>query len=354
MVLFVFLILQVSCSRQERSAERTFESKAIPAARQGTYEPFKDPTFVVTADTFSVSGPASITRNVIQDRNGNYWFATWEGIIRYDGKLTTNMTLKEGLRQFHVFSLLEDRSGNIWFGTIGGGLYRYDGTSFRNYVTEDGLAGNVILCLLQARNGDIWIGTDNGVSRYNGSTFTNYTTRDGLHDNFINSIAQDKNGKLWLGTNGGVNCYQHGAGSLDGNVFTNFTNQPAPFSFHNVRAVLANKSGKIWIGSQEGLSLYDPTIAADSGVQNLIHIRRDFVGSMFEDKFGILWLSVGKINTPEMTLMQYDGTSFNEIFSATQVFGITEDKDGYIWFGTEKGVNRYDPTSLTITTFNLD
>ena len=80
-----------------------------------------DPNFVVAPDIVSTQGPSNITRNILQDRNGNYWFASWEGIVRYDGKLFTYVTLKEGLRRFHVFSVLEDQTGNLWFGMIRGG-----------------------------------------------------------------------------------------------------------------------------------------------------------------------------------------------------------------------------------------
>jgi ligand-binding sensor domain-containing protein len=52
-----------------------------------------DPYFVESSDTISIYGPDHITRDVVQDKNGNYWFATWLGIIQYDGTHFTNYTL---------------------------------------------------------------------------------------------------------------------------------------------------------------------------------------------------------------------------------------------------------------------
>lgn len=40
------------------------------------------------------------------------------------------------------FSVLEDKKGNFWFATIGSGVYYYDGKSFQNYTTKDGLASD--------------------------------------------------------------------------------------------------------------------------------------------------------------------------------------------------------------------
>src|SRR6188768_290948 len=101
-----------------------------------------DPYFIESTDTISSHGPNHITRDILQDRKGNLWFATWLGIIKYDGKLFTNYTLKENLIHFHVFSLYEDKKGNLWFGTARGGLYKYNGKTFTLFTTKDGLPHN--------------------------------------------------------------------------------------------------------------------------------------------------------------------------------------------------------------------
>jgi ligand-binding sensor domain-containing protein len=121
-----------------------------------------DPYFVETKDTFSTHGPKCIVRNLIQDKTGNFWFATWHGIIKYNGKVFTNYTLKEGLIHFHVTTLLEDSKGNIWFGNARGGVYRYDGKSFILFTTKDGLPDNTANCIAEDKNGNIWFGTENG------------------------------------------------------------------------------------------------------------------------------------------------------------------------------------------------
>ena len=39
-----------------------------------------------TKGVITSHGPGSLVRAVIQDKKGNIWMASWEGIIRYDGK----------------------------------------------------------------------------------------------------------------------------------------------------------------------------------------------------------------------------------------------------------------------------
>jgi len=74
---------------------------------------------------------------------------SFQGIIKYDGKVFTNYTLKEDLIHFHMFSVMEDKIGNLWFGSVGGGVYKYDGKSFTLFTTEGGLPDDRISCFME-------------------------------------------------------------------------------------------------------------------------------------------------------------------------------------------------------------
>src|SRR5438552_1185252 len=82
----------------------------------------------------------SITINsILKDRYGYLWFATLEGVDRFNGKDTKTYHFNTGrapaFQSNEVDALYEDHSGNLWVGTMGGGLYRYDRLSdqFRPY-----------------------------------------------------------------------------------------------------------------------------------------------------------------------------------------------------------------------------
>jgi len=294
-----------------------------------------DPYFVESKDISSIYGPDSITRNIIQDRKGNLWFATWEGIIRYDGNSFTNFTNKEGLRRFHAFSVLEDKAGNLWFGTMGAGVYRYDGISFTNFTTKDGLANDRIGCLYEDKTGKIWIGTEGGISVYDGSSIRNFTTNEGLTDNDVNSIIEDKTGNIWIGTRGDASFY-------DGTTFTSIkNNEGRPFT--NVRSIIKDTIGNIWLGGNDGLW------RTDGG--SFTNFTRDFVGYIYEDKKGNIWTSSqAPENRQQWILSRYDENALqDEEATVTSIlrregmfFGILEDRDGGIWLGTLNGVCRYD------------
>jgi ligand-binding sensor domain-containing protein len=287
-------------------------------------------------------GPKWITRNVIQDRQGNIWIAAFDGIFRYDGKSFTNITSKVSSARF--FSVLEDRKGNFWFGSIGSGVYYYDGKSFQNFTTKDGLAGNNVTCIYEDKTGNVWF----GASRYDGESFRNFTTKDGLSNNDVNSVIEDKTGKFWFATRGDTFVY-------DGKTFTVFTHDGKPFT--NVRSMIEDKKGNIWLGGANGLWRYDGS--------TFTNFTQKFVGHVIEDKKGNIWTSSESAEGPAWVgsetgniqawaLSRYDGKSLSntkptvsEIKNKGMIFGILEDDKGSIWFGAFDGVHRYDGKTIT-------
>ncbi len=341
----LFLILVLAGCHEDIKTNQALAQKSIATSDtlvQSNKSP-DDPYFVLTKDTFSLHGPQNITRSVLQDKKGNIWFASWEGVIGYNGKQFVNYTLFKDLKKFHVFSLLEDRNGNLWFGTIGGGAYRYNGDTFTLFTTKDQLADNTVLCMMEDREGNIWFGTNNGVSRYNGHSFHNFNTKDGLSNNVVNTMLQDKSGTIWIGTFDGISCYNPQTTVWAGEkLFTDFKNKEGVF-FNNVRSIIENKNGNILIGTEEGLYQYNAGINTTAQDKSLTSLRTYFTGTVFEDRLGIIWLSEALTDGSGMMLTRFDGTSFVKITSETQVFGITQDATGSIWFGTATGIGCYNP-----------
>lgn len=303
-------------------------------------------------------GPKTMVRTVKQDRKGNIWLASTEGIIRYNGKSFTNITSKVISARF--FSVLEDRNGNFWFATIGSGVYYYDGKSFKNYTTKDGLVSDGVATIYEDKTGAIWFGTGAGASRYDGKSFQNFkmtessasNVADSVHvsiyqqpipeghwmHNDVNSIVEDKTGKLWFGTRGYVRVY-------DGKTFTTITNKDGK-PFANVRSIARDKKGGIWLGGNDGLWHYDGS--------TFTNFTRKFVGCVYEDRNGTIWTSSESAHDKSWALSRYDQKSLSnqkpmvtEIASKPMFFGILEAKDGSIWFGGLDGVYRYDGKTIT-------
>jgi len=303
----------------------------------------------------SLYGPTVITRNIIQDKSGDIWLASYEGIINYDGKFFTNYTKKAGLKGHRIFSILEAKNGNLWFGSIGEGVYKYDNGIFTNFKKEDGLGSNSIEGIIEDEKGNIWFGTSGGVNCYDalpagrqGKSFRNFKMEDGYSGNDIHTIIEDKTGRIWIGTSKGVFFYDPNSTADGEAVFTHFPDQGG-LPFINVRSIIEKNNGDILIGGQAGLTIYNG--------ETLEKILTDFIGFLYEDRKGNLWISAGKGDNPfSMTLYRYTenfsfplikGVNFDLIKKgAGLIFGITEDNEGNIWFGTLEGICKYDGSTF--------
>ena len=88
------------------------------------------------------------------------------------------MDVDQGMLSNCVWSLLEDRDGNLWIGTQNG-VSMYNGGSFTHFTKKEGLSGNAVRSILEDRDGNLWFGTyGRGVSKYNGETFTHFTEKE--------------------------------------------------------------------------------------------------------------------------------------------------------------------------------
>jgi ligand-binding sensor domain-containing protein len=311
-----------------------------------------------------IQAPKSIVRNITQDRKGNIWIASWEGVFKFDGKLFSNVT--KDISSARFFSVLQDKNGNFWFGSVGSGVYYYNGKSFINFTTKDGLAGNSVTSLYEDNAGTIWLGTESGVSRYDGksrpgqvafqnlkmneaaaatrsdsvhvSAYQNQLPKDSWMHNDVNAIIEDKAGKFWLGTRGHATVY-------DGKTFTTITdNDGKPFT--NVRSMLKDRKGNIWLGGADGLYRYDG--------KTFKNFTKKFVGYIYEDKKGNIWTSSESASAKGWALSRYDVKSLSskkpkvtEIVNKPMIFGLEEDDKGNIWFGDFDGVHRYDGKNIT-------
>ncbi len=90
-------------------------------------------------------------------------------------------TSSDGLASSTVYQIMQSKDGFIWFATSNG-ISRFDGTNFTTYRTDDGLSSNSIITLAEGKKGEIYLG--------------NYETGiDVLKNGVISSYCNEINGK---------------------------------------------------------------------------------------------------------------------------------------------------------------
>ncbi len=313
---------------------------------------------------------------ITQDNSGNLWFGTdGGGASRYDGKFFTHFTEKEGLANNNVFNITEDKSGNLWFSTYGEGISMYDGNAitkknrdlskrdsgminsrgdFSNFTIKEGLANNIVYSILKDKTENLWFATfGSGVSKYDGKLFTHITENEGLSNSIVYSILEDSKGNMWFGTGGGgISVYK------DQSIFQHFTAKEG-LPIENINSIIEDKLGNIWFGTDgKGVMKYDPQAEADGINAWTQFIDKDglsnnIVRSILEDSKGNIWMGtfgggVTKYNASGNTGKYFTHFTINQGLSNNYVWSICEDRAGNIWFGTfGGGVSKFDGESFT-------
>jgi signal transduction histidine kinase/ligand-binding sensor domain-containing protein len=119
--------------------------------------------------------------------------------VSIDNYVVTQWGMEQGLPQSSVNDLLQSQDGYIWFATFGG-LVRFDGINFTTYDRSNtpGLRSDRILDLFEDSKGALWLGTEDGITRFENGVGTTYIIREGLLVYSATIMREDKLGNLWF------------------------------------------------------------------------------------------------------------------------------------------------------------
>jgi ligand-binding sensor domain-containing protein/serine phosphatase RsbU (regulator of sigma subunit) len=273
---------------------------------------------------------------------------------------------ENGLSQNRVNAILGDKDGFLWFATDDG-LNRYNGQSIRVYKNIPGdaksISDNWINALYVGDDGTLYIGTEEGgLNIYNKffDTFEYFQfdpkKENSISSNKINCIIQNDEHSLWIGTDNGLNLFD-----LKTKTFKRFldemvnpNNPQSVIKNDNIRSLLLDKQGILWIGTtKSGLQSYDAKkkIFTDHLQMNedgeMLHPNIHRIRTLFEDSKGQLWIgfdggSLARYAKGEFHYYLNDPDVPGTI-SDNQVTSIVEDHTGQMWIGTGDGISLYDP-----------
>lgn len=263
--------------------------------------------------------PVTTIMGITQDQQGFMWFATTEGLYRYDTRtfrpFAPNATDSGAIPSSYINDVVCDSRGTVWALTSSG-LSRYDRqsdsfTTFRHETNNPGtLTGDYVLsmaedlqrtgywvgtsagldylafrdgkpvirrmplsqfeprsrrvrCLTQTPDGTLWLGTYDGLisMRGDGSHQQIYRIQASQSDpdypsiNEFNTIYADGKGNIWLGSNR-AGLIRFQIANQTFHIINAFS--PSQNELPNVSKILPEKTGKYWIATWSGLALFDP------------------------------------------------------------------------------------------------
>lgn len=319
-----------------------------------------------------------------------------------------HVTTDEGLSEGTVNQSLQDSYGFIWFATQDG-LNKYDGLQMISYLPtgeEGSIVGESISGIVEYSPDQMIVGTSAGVSSFDQRTgrFTNYKNKEKdettLSDNYVTSVVKDSENNIWVGSGAGLDKFDVKNGTFTRlgksnmpkipsthiqslyvdsknnlwiftpeefysyNIKSNVTTSYVyPQSGYNVGHMIEKGNGEYWITAwTNGIQAFDPKTGTftpftnsrypDGITKPCSYIAKDGEGNYWigTDGAGVIILH-DENNFEDYTQLVFDSYNSKSLTS-NAIYSIYNDPAGNVWVGTyKKGANIYSPNRYKFRTY---
>ncbi len=166
---------------------------------------------------------------ILQDRKGNMWFATWDGINKFNGYVFRTYKAKFdnriNLTNNRADHMYEDKYGFLWLQTYDNQVYRFDTRSetFESVPATEEKGGKAVIASVKVLPcGSVWLLSENeGAIRVKTDPATYrltsewYSDKSGLFPaTHVYDIYEDLAGNEWMLTNNGLGMLAEGSREL--------------------------------------------------------------------------------------------------------------------------------------------
>ena len=271
----------------------------------------------------------------------------------------STLNLNNGLSQLSVLDICQDDKGYIWFATRNG-LNKYDGTHFTIYKhsnrDNNSLSDNHITKLLPDNvRGGLWVGTNNGLNYLDPKTnlITNYQLADypELPSNSILSLCLDKSGKLWVGTRLGLCFWQ------PENKTFKLVTLDGQLDKESITSLYIDKQERIYIGTHDkGLLICDKNLNVTQKLtkESTPALSDNAISCIFEDSHQQIWIGtdmkgLNKWNPDKQTVSAF--FEHNSGLTDNYIRCLQEQNQQLI-IGTFDGLSILNLTDDSITKYN--
>ena len=348
--------------------------------------------------------------SIDQDKRGNMWFATYDGVNKYDGYAFTvyqhNEDDPNSIANDISRIVKTDSQGRVWIGTRDG-LSRYDEEKdiFQNFFyekngkhlqvngieeispeqllisTPEGLImfdikeskfiddsfstamHKTIASTLYRQDDQIYIGTStDGLYTYSITQKTFEKVIPILGTKQIQAILQQSPTRIWVATEG-AGLFLINPKTKEIKNYLHSPSNPKSISSNYIRSLAMDSQNRLWIGTFNDLNIYhegaDSFASYSSNPVENGSLSQRSVRSIFMDSQGGMWLGTyfGGLNYYHPIRNRFKNIRnipYKNSLSDNVVSCIVEDKDKNLWIGTnDGGLNLYNPITQRFTSYTL-
>ncbi len=247
-------------------------------------------------------------QTVWQDRTGDWWFPTGNGLYRFqkparfeDLSKSEPQHITVGTQPTEVFRIYEDSRGDIWVSTLVKVFelwhWRRASNTWHNYTAEVNLNKyRIASSFVEDRAGNLWIGTggdanDAALIRWHEGQFKVFTQAEyPLLAGWLRDLYVDSKNRLWIAdtTNGLLRLDDVNADQLN---FKRYT--PAEgLSSTGVLCITEDEFGRIYIGTGRGLDRLNPETGQIENFTTADGLPNSNIELAYRDRQNNLWFGM--------------------------------------------------------------
>lgn len=285
---------------------------------------------------------------IFRDRRNTLWIGTKDGLYTLVNNKLLRCKELDKLGATLVLALIEDHSGNLLIGTDNS-VIQYDGKSFKKLSIPELYPTDHVAQILEDRKHNLWLGIKNAVIKYNGKSSERMQLNKVIENNkvYVYALAEDKAGTIWIGS------YLGGLFAYNGKTLERKNNWLG-YKGNNYMSIFTDKDDRIYFATFDGIYINDHGKSIHFSEKNGLRSDLIYVAGLANND-NDLWIctnqGVNKLDlktyysTGEKRIQFYEKTDgFIGVESNTNAF--YKDKDEVLWFGTIKGLMRYDPKAF--------